>query len=54
LRIIAWLLVGELVTWETQNNQALRSEFFVQLLQTFILWREATLACSVNNQNWLT
>jgi hypothetical protein len=54
LGIVTWLLVRKLIARKTENDKTLGSEFFMQLLQTFVLRRKSALARSIYHQNWLT
>ena len=53
LRFAARLLVPELITGETEHDETPVPETVVERLQSHVLWREAALACNIDDEQRL-
>jgi hypothetical protein len=53
LCVVTWLLVCELITRESEYDQSLGPEFFIEFLKAVVLRGEATLAGGIYNQDGL-
>jgi len=52
-RVVAWLLMHELIARKSEDDQTLGSELLVDLLQALVLGREPALARGIDNEKWL-
>ena len=51
--IAAFFLLPKFIGWKAENGQAV-AKFFIQLLQTFILWRIAAIGSRIDQQHFFT